>query len=128
DELSWMYRQDDKCLYTFVLNLLRVEAGFDNLDPSTKSKIEDVVREELLKSGLGKEVIFGAPTPAQQKDAQRSGWVTKTVVAPRVFQQLTGGTSAEENLKIQKLMLNYKSLPKHIQHQLMGDNAADLRC
>jgi hypothetical protein len=98
DEQIWMYRQDDKYLYTFVLNLLRVEAGFDNLDPSTKSKIEDVVREELLKSGLGKEALFGEPapplTPARQKDAQMSGWVTKTVVSPRIFQQLTGGTSA----------------------------------
>jgi hypothetical protein len=118
EEETWMHQQQDKCLNSFVLNLLRVEAGFDNLDPSTKSEIEDVVREELLKSGLGKEVIFGEPTPAQQRDAQIFGQL-KQVIGPRTFQTLTGETSPAENLQIQVLMKNFKSLPEYVQHQLM---------
>jgi hypothetical protein len=54
-----MHQQQDKCLYTHVVNLLRVEAGFDRLDSSAQSEMEAVVREELLKSGLRKDVIFG---------------------------------------------------------------------
>jgi hypothetical protein len=59
NEQIWMRQQQDKCLYTHVLNLLRVEVDFDKLDPPVQSEMEAVVREELLKSGLGKDVIFG---------------------------------------------------------------------
>jgi hypothetical protein len=59
NERIWMHQQQDQCLYTHVLNLLRVEADFRNPDPSTQSEMETVVREELLKSGLGKDVVFG---------------------------------------------------------------------
>jgi hypothetical protein len=59
NEQIWLHQQHDKCLYTHVLNLLRVEVGFDKLDPSAQSKMEAAVRKELSKSGLGKDVIFG---------------------------------------------------------------------
>jgi hypothetical protein len=59
NEQIWLQQQQDKCLYTHVLNLLRVEAGFDQLAPPAQSEMEAVVRKELLKSGLGKDVIYG---------------------------------------------------------------------
>ncbi len=68
NEQIWMHQQQDKCLYTHVVNLLRVEAGFDRLDSSAQSEMEAVVREELLKSGLGKELTFGKQqTPESMK-------------------------------------------------------------
>jgi hypothetical protein len=65
NEQIWMHQQQDKCLYTHVVNLLRVEADFDKLDSSAQNEIEAVVREELLQSGLGKEVIFGESNKAE---------------------------------------------------------------
>ncbi len=59
NEQIWMRQQQDKCLYSHVVNLLRVEAGFDKLNPRRKNEMEAVVRKELIKSGLGKDVIFG---------------------------------------------------------------------
>jgi hypothetical protein len=59
-------------------------------------------------------------SPAQQKSAEMLKPLVKTVISPRLYQQLTGQTSPEENRLIKALMLNYKSLPKHVQHQLMN--------
>jgi hypothetical protein len=59
-------------------------------------------------------------SPAQQKSADLLKPLVKTVISPRLYQQLTGQTSPEENRLIKALMLNYKSLPKHVQHQLMN--------
>src|SRR6266567_5217124 len=58
------------------------------------------------------------PVPPEQKHSGMYGQL-KQVTGPRTYQMLTGETSPEENLQIQVLMKNFKSLPEYVQHQLM---------
>lgn len=68
--------------------------------------------------GLVDEARTGRTLTGTSNPDERNA-IMKRVVGPRFYQMATGQTNPVENAQLQMLLSNFKSLPPHVQHQLM---------